>query len=270
MVGPYENGEAHVAPRTVCMICLIDRLVVCPNAYLEPMGTTEIPRREVLHTLQTSFREHKQFDLLLPCLENVVYSPATAADPRLVVQILQAACAKAKNFAPLWLALSHAHNLARNHESAFEALSNALRLDPALTEARVALSWHFTRKGDDEKALAAAEQAAHTGQDEPFAWLAYGVLLSKAGRQDEAVKVLENACALEPTRAKAFYSLGIAHGQAGRLDEAIRYCEKAASLDPYDSEAWVTLGISYDRARQSEKAIVALGKGLSPRPRRFD
>jgi tetratricopeptide (TPR) repeat protein len=108
--------------------------------------------------------------------------------------------------------------LGRN-EPAVEALREAIRLNPKLQEAHVAL----------------------------------GKVLARAGRDQEASPILVRALEIDRSNAEAHFQLGLIALRRGELDAASRSFEAAIDADPEHLQAWYNRALVAE-GRRSEEA----------------
>lgn len=106
---------------------------------------------------------------------------------------------------------------------AVEALEEAVRLDPRLVEAHVAL----------------------------------GKVLARAGRDEEATPVLVRALSLDGTSAEAHFQLGLLALRRGELDAASRSFEAAIDSDSEHLQAWYNRALVSERLGRQEDARAA-------------
>jgi len=109
--------------------------------------------------------------------------------------------------------------LGRN-EPAVEALREAIRLEPGLLEAHVAL----------------------------------GKVLARAGRDEEATPVLTRALELDRSNAEAHFQLGLIALRRNELDFASRSFAAAIEADPEHLQAWYNRALVAERLGRSEEA----------------
>lgn len=105
-------------------------------------------------------------------------------------------------------------------EPAVEALGEAIRLDPDLLEAHVAL----------------------------------GNLLARAGRDEEAGPVLLRALEIDGRTAEAHFQLGLIALRRNELDAALRSFEAAIEGDPDHLQAWYNRALVAERLGRGEEA----------------
>lgn len=109
--------------------------------------------------------------------------------------------------------------LGRN-EPAVEALREAIRLDPQLLDAHVAL----------------------------------GKVLARAGRDEEATPVLAHALEIDGSNAEAHFQLGLIALRRGELDSASGSFEAAIDTDSEHLQAWYNRALVAERVGHGEEA----------------
>ncbi|MGD8698851.1 MAG: tetratricopeptide repeat protein, partial [Gemmatimonadales bacterium] len=144
-------------------------------------------------------------------------------------------------FALAWAALARAHTLVYDNdydntderlERAREAAETALRLDPDLPEAHLALGGVFVARRDYDSALQQFEIARSERPDNAELLRAVGGVLGARNRWPDAIPMLEEAVALDPRSAGTARDLGDALYRAGRYAEAEAQFDRAILLAP--------------------------------------
>jgi tetratricopeptide (TPR) repeat protein len=148
----------------------------------------------------------------------VYYSKLEGEKARAEFERVIATSPSAKAF--LYLGLTEI-GLGRN-EPAVEALREAIRLDPGLLDAQVAL----------------------------------GKVLSRAGRDEEATAVLTRALEIDGGSAEAHFQLGLIAIRRGELDFASRSFEAAIGADPEHLQAWYNRALVAERLGHEEEARI--------------
>jgi tetratricopeptide (TPR) repeat protein len=105
-------------------------------------------------------------------------------------------------------------------EPAVQSLREAIRLEPALLDAHVAL----------------------------------GQVLARAGRDEEAQPVLVRALELDGNSAEAHFQLGLIALRHGDLDSASRWFARAIDADPEHLQAWYNRALVSARLGRGEEA----------------
>ena len=146
-------------------------------------------------------------------------------------------------------------------------LREALRLDPSLERARIAIWSVYTELGDHQNALAAVRQVPASHALAREAGFLSSVSLVHIGRHQEAFDTLTdlNRGGLE---ASLFNNLGVVQlrrppDATGR--RAVSYFSDAVALDPGDSDLLFNLGYAYwlDRDLLEGHSVAARGRSAS-------
>ncbi len=146
----------------------------------------------------------------------VYYSALEGEKARAEFERVIAAAPSAKAF--LYLGLTEV-GLGRN-DPAVDALREAIRMDPALLEAHVAL----------------------------------GKVLARAGRDEEAIHLLNRALEFEPRSAESHFQLGLIALRRSDLDSASRSFAAAIESDPEHLQAWYNRALVAERLGDAEDA----------------
>jgi tetratricopeptide (TPR) repeat protein len=108
-------------------------------------------------------------------------------------------------------------------EPAVDAFREAIRRDPGLLDAHVAL----------------------------------GKVLARAGRDEEAKPVLVRAIEIDPASAESRFQLGLIALRHDDLDDALRSFEEAIAADPAHLQAWYNRALVAERLGEAETARVS-------------
>jgi len=149
------------------------------------------------------------------------------------------------------------------------AAETAVRLDPELPEAHIALSaYYYLGPHDYDRALAELAIAAERQPGSEEVYANRGTLLRRLGRLAEAVANLERASELDPRSAPAAFGVANIHGAMRHYADAIRYVDRTLALNPrwagvYADRATFVLGETGDvaAARRSLQDGMALPDG---------
>lgn len=118
-------------------------------------------------------------------------------------------------------------------EVAVRLYEEALRLDPALPEARQNLAVAALQVGDVPKALVEGEKALVLQPETPLARLNFALALDRAGFPADAAAEAERVVAVSPNDVSAHLLLGNLYAQKlGRPDRARVHYRRVIDLDP--------------------------------------
>ena len=123
------------------------------------------------------------------------------------------------------------------------AAETAVRLDPELPEAHIALgAYYYLDAHDYDRALTEFAIAADRQPGSAEVYSNRGLLLRRLGRLGEAVANLERASELDPRSAPRAFNVSNIHGAMRHYADAIRYVDRTLALNP----RWA--GVYADRA----------------------
>ena len=128
-----------------------------------------------------------------------------------------------------WFKKGYQYYLNKEYDSAIEAYTKAIVLDPNYADA-------YNIRG-----------------------AAYG----SKGQYDRAIEDFNKAIQLNPNAAVAYASRGAAYGSKGQYDRAIEDFNKAIALDPKDALAYGIRGLAYYMKRQYDRAIEDYNKAIA-------
>jgi len=142
-------------------------------------------------------------------------------------------------------------------EAALELLETAIRENPDLIEAHLAIGDIHRKKGDYERAVLAYERATIVDPASFDAHYYLGLMLQLMGKLLESVNSYLFALAIEPGSFDANHHLTTVYLQLGRPAEAVAYARKSTEINTQHQGAWANLAVSYSMMRLYEKAIDA-------------
>lgn len=120
-------------------------------------------------------------------------------------------------------------------ESAIEALSRAVRIDPRYIEARMKLASELVRAGRNHEALAEffrAERFSRHFTKNHEIWYGQGLAMAAVGRKAEAMELFRKAAGANPRFAKPHNELGKIRLEEGDFAEAAQSFAIAIQIDP--------------------------------------
>lgn len=179
--------------------------------------------------------------------------PGTKAELANAIDKLRRAVQLDPTFAVAWAFLSRLlTNQAQNHylpfdkihDEALRAATQALKLDPALPSAHIAMGkQRLYFDGDWAGADREFKQALQLdpGADDALRWA--GITAECYGRHEEALGLLKQAVSRDPFYAANPGSIAQVYAALGRFDEAEAAARKAVEVDPQGSD--MHLGVAY-------------------------
>lgn len=103
----------------------------------------------------------------------------------------------------------------------------------------------YQQEGDNEKALAAYDDAIATNPDDVNLVLNKANLYYTIGDKDKFKELMAQAAAMAPDNADLHYNIGVIEMEQGNLEAARASYEKALSIDPNYINATLNLSTSY-------------------------
>jgi tetratricopeptide (TPR) repeat protein len=136
----------------------------------------------------------------------------------------------------------------------------ALRLNPAHTQARIGLANALVHLGRSAEAIPLLQRAVREAPDDRIARNNLGILLADAGRGAEARPHLERARTLAerdgvPLSPHARRALGDALAEAGEPDRALDWYERALRARPEDPVLLAKAGLMAHITGRPQKAV---------------
>lgn len=149
-------------------------------------------------------------------------------------------------------------------EQARDAAEHALQLDPALSEAHLALGdVRRMLQWDSRAARAAYTQAIALNPSYESAHRAYAVLLATLGRHAQAIREATRACELDPLCLAVNTTAAWVQFVAGDYGAAVEQCRHTIDMDSRDARARRLLGAAYLQLGREKDALQTL-EGASP------
>lgn len=99
----------------------------------------------------------------------------------------------------------------------------------------------YVSKGDNEKAIAAMQEARAESPDDINLILSEANVHYKMGNIDEFKSLLQKATEMDPTNPELQYNLGVIAAESGQSVEAKKHYERAIELDPNYVNAYINI-----------------------------
>ena len=177
------------------------------------------------------------------------------------------------SFAFALAGLSQAYSSHYNHRNDSEVLtrsadaaSQALKLDPKVDQAHIAMALVNKNLNKRTDAITEARVAVHLTPDSDDASRTLGIVLFDKTQRDSGIPELSLATKLRPTHWINFYHLARNLLQFNRFEEAIEPFTKMKENVPDYESAWVNLGFAFMCLGEEGKAIGHLEQALKLDP----
>jgi tetratricopeptide (TPR) repeat protein len=126
---------------------------------------------------------------------------------------------------------------AKNYRQAVDRFSDALRIEPAYSQAALYLAASYNALFEQDQANIFFRRALEIDPDYTEARTRYGGALLDRGDFDGAIRQLTAVARREPQRAIAHYMLAVAFTRKAAYEEAVREGREAVRLSPANGEA---------------------------------
>ena len=170
-----------------------------------------------------------------------------------------------------WMAVGDAMAAAGDADAAAGAYRQIAASSSKYGDAESRLAWILQKAGDSDGALTMARSWLERSKNDPEALSLYGDLLRENGRFEESVEVMDRLIAqngageVEPWRL--YFLRGISFEQSGRWDKAEPDLEQALKLNPAEPEIMNYLGFGWaNRSQHLDQALELLQKAVALRP----
>lgn len=172
------------------------------------------------------------------------------------------------------------HQVTRpTHLQARDLFRQACGADPAFGQAQfwlarvnagiVAYGWSDTPETDLREGIAAAAQAIHADEKDPYAHYALAITSLYAMHCEQAVRAAQRAVELAPGFALGYLVLGMARLYSGEPVAAMSPLTHGLQLNPFDPQNFVwynTLAYAHLFAGQAQTALQFCGRAQEIRP----
>ncbi|WP_037373568.1 tetratricopeptide repeat protein [Salinimicrobium xinjiangense] len=120
----------------------------------------------------------------------------------------------------------------------------------------------YIEKGENEKAIAAMEEAKKENPNDAILMQAEADMYYKMGDMQKYRETIEKVVEQNPDDATLYYNLGVSSAELGEKDKAIEHYKRAIELDPEMSNA--RINIAYVILSQEEPLVEEMNKlGMS-------
>lgn len=127
---------------------------------------------------------------------------------------------------------------------AYEAYSNAFRINPESLHAAKALGYIDAQRKHFHQAVAWYREAVRIAPRDGSSWYNLAYVLAEDGFRVEARDAFREALSLQPNMDRAWYGLGLALAHEGDHHAAADAFEKASELQPMHGPIWYHLGMA--------------------------
>ncbi len=167
-----------------------------------------------------------------------------------------------------WFQKGYQHGLNKEYDSAIEAYTNAIALDPNYVFAYNNRGLAYDNKGQYDRAIEDYNKAIALDPNLATAYYNRGLAYAAGkGQYDMAIEDYNKAIALDPNLATAYYNRGLAYAAGkGQYDMAIEDWSKAIALDPNYAFAYNNRGVAYNNKGQYDRAIEDYNKAIALNP----
>ncbi|NMP16179.1 XrtA/PEP-CTERM system TPR-repeat protein PrsT [Thalassotalea sp. Y01] len=117
-------------------------------------------------------------------------------------------------------------------DSGIKDLNNALKIDPNMSEARLALIYHYMQSDNNELAMVEADRWIEEVPDSEGGYLARGVVWREMGQPEKAKQAFEQALLVKPDSMGAHFNLAQLNNRLEQYDLALVHVEKVLARNP--------------------------------------
>ncbi|NJN68352.1 MAG: tetratricopeptide repeat protein [Chloroflexaceae bacterium] len=168
--------------------------------------------------------------------------------------------------AEAWYRQGYEHYNQGNYQQAIAAFSQAIVLNPAMTEAYNDRGLAYRSIGDDTRALADFSQAIEIDPAFFYAYANRGDIFYDQGNYRRAIADYQTVADLRPDLPWAHNDLGLACYSDGDYVRAIASYSQAIAIDPAYAYAYNNRGIVYDERGEHARAIADYDQAIALNP----
>lgn len=172
-----------------------------------------------------------------------------------------------QQFSECWFNLGNCLRKGMNPAGAESAFMQALRCNPSMYGAAVALGQSMTEQGKFGEAVEVYRQIIAQKNDDPEVHSHLGNALRMMGHRDEAMQSYLTMLNLRPNDPKIRHQFGLVLMDAGRMEEAFREFKHALGLKPDYAEAHNSMSIVLQMLKQDELALAHNQEAVRLNPR---
>jgi tetratricopeptide (TPR) repeat protein len=158
----------------------------------------------------------------------------------------------------------------RQIDEALIAFQVAVRCDPKLVPAHLALGEAYGQKGNGGEALAAYLRVLDLEPNHAAALRGAAALLLHGENNDRAVPLLERLTAAEPRDASAHVDLAAAYAVTGNREGAEQQFQEALRLDSGNASALMGMANLYLKQGEEERAVSFLQRAATIAPKAYE
>jgi adenylate cyclase len=153
-------------------------------------------------------------------------------------------------------------------EKGIEMAQKALALDDSVSRAHGLLSFFYSLKRENEKAVDEGERAVALAPGSESAYMSYAMSLHYAGRFEEAIPMFQKAIRLNPIGSTGtFLNFGHTLRAAGRFEEAVSAYKKSLQRAPDNFFTHLGLTATYSMMGREKEARVEAAEVLRINPK---
>ncbi|MCK5734989.1 MAG: tetratricopeptide repeat protein, partial [Spirochaetaceae bacterium] len=159
--------------------------------------------------------------------------------------------------------IAHARGIVKEAEKSWKKV---IDIDTGNAEAWNNLGVLYRKHGDDEKALAAFQEAAERSPDRPDIPYNIGNLYKSSKDFEKAVTYYNKAIEIDPEYAPAFNNLGTLYEIKKDRNKALEIFRRGLSADSGDASLRFNMGLVYQEEERWDDAREAFDTALKKRP----
>jgi tetratricopeptide (TPR) repeat protein len=146
-----------------------------------------------------------------------------------------------------------AFNLKWRFDQAAADFTDAIRLNPKLSEAYAGRGFAYLRKGEPQKAITDLTEAIRLDANSQYAYYSRGLVLLQRGETERALADFNEAVRCNPNSAEALVMRGLCYVAKNDLNRALASFDGAVAVNPMNAMAYMERSNLYSRKGDWEK-----------------
>lgn len=161
---------------------------------------------------------------------------------------------------------------ARQYETSFKLLKQALQVDPTYSKAYYGLGYIYNLFELENASVRMYEMSLRFDPEQASSMNNLGMIYHRAGNTEAAITLLKKAVETDPKSGEYAYNLANALTAAGKTSEALPHFERAVLLKPKEAVFYNDLALAYEKMNRPSDAEGAWlkVKDLTSDPDLFD
>ncbi|MBI3378917.1 MAG: tetratricopeptide repeat protein [Nitrospirae bacterium] len=168
-----------------------------------------------------------------------------------------------------WFEKGYQHSLKNEHDSAIEAYTSAITLNPKFVEAYNNRGVAYKNQVQYDRAIEDFSKAIAINPNDADAYYNRGNAYNNKRQFDRAIEDFNKAIAINPNDAEAYYNRGLAYENKGQYNMVVEDYSRAIAINPNHALAYIAYigrGAAYDKKGQYDMALEDYNRAIVINP----